>query len=75
MRGFAPGFFGVDPGAAPDFYLPLHTNLVVPVASRPADPESYLAQNYYWLEMMGRLRPGVTFVQAQATLATIVAEA
>jgi macrolide transport system ATP-binding/permease protein len=22
-----PGFFGVDPAAAPDFYIPLHTNL------------------------------------------------
>src|SRR5688572_27499163 len=40
------GFFGVDPGAAPDVYLPLH-------AKRSAN--AFLAQNNYWLQMMGRL--------------------
>jgi macrolide transport system ATP-binding/permease protein len=58
-------FFGVDPGAAPDVYLPLHTDVLLDVehASR------YLDANYYWLEMMGRLKPGVDLAQAQATLA------
>ena len=30
-----PGFFGVDPAAAPDFYLPLHTNLAAEAPGRP----------------------------------------
>ena len=32
-------------------------------------PEDYLAQNYYWVDVMGRLRPGVSLAQAQAALA------
>jgi predicted permease len=63
-----PGFFGVDPAAAPDFYIPLHTNLLLPLRARATDPQVYLEQNYYWLEMMARLRPGVSLTQAQAAL-------
>jgi len=55
--GVAPAeFYGVDPSVAPDVYLPLHIGEVSP------DP------NYYWLEMMGRLRPGVDAARAQAVL-------
>jgi len=57
--GVAPvEFYGVDPSVAPDVYLPLHIGDVSP------DP------NYYWLEMMGRLRPGVDAARAQAVLST-----
>jgi predicted permease len=61
-----PEFFGVDPAAAPDLYLPLHTNLLVDGA-RAA--RMYPDGNFYWIEMMGRLRPGVSMAQAQAALA------
>jgi predicted permease len=65
-----PEFFGVDPETNPDFYVPLHANLAldgtVPWAKTP---KSYLDRNYYWIEMMGRLRPGVGLAQAQAALA------
>lgn len=64
-----PGFFGVDPGAAPDFYLPLHTNVLLRLRGGPQDAKGYFDQNYYWLEMMARLKPGVTREQAQAVLA------
>src|SRR6266576_1458812 len=50
-----PEFFGVDPALAPDLYLPLHTNLLVD-GDRAA--RMYDDGNYYWIEMMGRLRPG-----------------
>ncbi|MBI2686297.1 MAG: ABC transporter permease [Acidobacteria bacterium] len=60
-----PEFFGVDPALSPDFYLPLRTNLVVGGEFTP----NYIDQNYYWLEIMGRLRPGVSLSQAQAVLA------
>jgi predicted permease len=61
-----PEFFGVDPAAAPDLYLPLHTNLLVD-GDRAA--RMYPDGNFYWIEMMGRLRPGVSMAQAQAVLA------
>jgi predicted permease len=61
-----PEFFGVDPAAAPDLYLPLHTNLLVTGADAA---RMYVDRNFYWIEMMGRLRPGVSMAQAQAALA------
>src|SRR5437870_3963537 len=61
-----PEFFGVDPAASPDLYLPLHTNVLVDGA-RAA--RMYPDENFYWLEMMGRLRAGVSMAQAQAELA------
>ena len=65
--GVAPAeFFGVDPAAAPDLYLPLHTNVLVE-GERAA--RMYPDGNFYWIEMMGRLRPGVSMAQAQRALA------
>ncbi len=62
------GFFGVEPGSAPFVYLP--------ISNRPA-----LARNYgnehdtmfvdphsYWVDIMGRLRPGLKLSRAQAEL-------
>ncbi len=68
--GVAPAeFFGVDPGSTPDFYVPMRSNLVLgagdPFRFQPAD---YLDGTYYWMQVMARLRPGVTLQQAQATL-------
>ncbi|HEX2664116.1 MAG TPA: ABC transporter permease [Candidatus Acidoferrum sp.] len=61
-----PEFFGVDPAVAPELYLPLHANLLVDGAGAA---RMYGDGNYYWIEMMGRLRPGVSLAQAQAALA------
>jgi macrolide transport system ATP-binding/permease protein len=66
-----PGFFGVDPAAAPDFYVPLRTNLLLKLRSGASDAKDYLAQNYYWLEMMARLRPDVSLSQAQVALGPV----
>ena len=67
-----PEFFGVDPAAAPDIYLPLHTNELLgsghQFGFRPGD---YLERNYYWVEVMARLRPGISRAQAQAILAPV----
>ena len=57
-------FFGVDPGAAPEVYLPLHARLLLDRDAATA----FLDQNYYWLQMMGRLRPGVRRAEAQTAL-------
>ena len=61
-------FFGVDPSAAPDIYVPLHSNMVLGSGMRTTTRVDYLDQNYYWIEVMGRLRPGVSVAQAQAHL-------
>jgi macrolide transport system ATP-binding/permease protein len=65
-----PEFFGVDPSMAPDVYVPMHANLLlgqqIPWGFTAKD---YLDPHYYWVEIMGRLRPGVTLRQAQAQLA------
>jgi predicted permease len=59
-----PEFFGVDPAVAPHVYLPLHANLLV----QPDDQRAFLDPNYYWVEIMGRLKSGVDRAHAQATL-------
>ena len=64
----APEFFGVDPGTSVAFFLPLH---VLPSFSlNPAQEERsrFLDSHFYWVEMMGRLQPGVTLAQAEAAL-------
>jgi predicted permease len=62
-----PEFFGVDPAVAPAVYLPLHANVLV---DGPEAARMYGDGNFYWIEMMGRLRPGVSMAQAQAALAS-----
>jgi predicted permease len=60
-----PEFFGVDPAAAPDFYLPIHSNLLLGTSNGyGGEAADYLAQNGYWIEIAARLRPGVTLTQA-----------
>ena len=64
--GVAPSeFFGVDPGANPDVYLPMRAKVLFD----PSAASTFLASDFYWLQMMGRLRPGVSLEQAQAALA------
>jgi predicted permease len=70
-----PGFFGVDPGAAPDLWLPMHANERLGAGKEFGfTPDAYLEQNYYWVEVMGRLRPGVSLARAQAELAPAFAQ-
>jgi hypothetical protein len=70
VAGIAPpGFLGVDPAIAAQFYIPLHANLLITPDWAGSMQKRYLEGNQYWIEMMGRLRPGVTMAQAQAALA------
>jgi predicted permease len=67
----APGFFGVDPAASPDLYFPIHANVPLEASiPRGFKPAQYLEPHEYWIEMMARLRPGVSMAQAQAALDT-----
>jgi macrolide transport system ATP-binding/permease protein len=64
--GVAPSeFFGVDPGANPDVYLPMRAKVLFD----PSTASTYIAPDFYWVQMMGRLRPGVRLEQARAALA------
>jgi macrolide transport system ATP-binding/permease protein len=66
--GVAPAeFFGVDPAEAPHVYLPMQASPLF--VDDPAAPPRFLDPNYYWVEMMGRLDPGVSLAQAQTALA------
>ena len=71
--GVAPAeFFGVDPAGSPDLYFPMHANELLGSGHQHGfQPDTYLDRNYYWTQIMGRLRPGVTLAQAQAQLAPV----
>ena len=65
-----PEFFGVDPAGSPDLYYAMHANELLSAGKQFGfRPQAYLAPNYYWTQIMARLRPGVTIAQAQAQLA------
>ncbi|HKW99756.1 MAG TPA: ABC transporter permease [Bryobacteraceae bacterium] len=64
--GVAPReFFGERVRAAPDFWLPLARQPEV-MQTESLQPQ----RDHFWLNLMGRLKPGVTRAQAQATLNT-----
>jgi predicted permease len=63
-----PGFFGAEPGSVPDVYVPMHADLVLDPANAANVARKYLNSGYYWIEIMGRLEPGVDLAQAQAVL-------
>jgi predicted permease len=66
----SPEFFGVDPAQTPDVYLPVHTGELLGASHQFGfNSSAYLDPRYFWLHLMGRLRPGVTAAQAQAVLA------
>ena len=65
-----PEFFGADPAVAPDVYLPIHMLEYLGTGRQFGfRREDYFEPHYYWIQLMGRLRPGVTLAQAQAALA------
>jgi predicted permease len=64
----APEFFGVNPAGPQDVFLPQHTNLLLERVFT-ADQTRYTDKNYYWIQIMARLRPGVSMAQAQAATA------
>jgi macrolide transport system ATP-binding/permease protein len=66
-----PDFYGVDPAITSEFYLPVHTNSLIDPIRFGGARRRYLSGNDYWIELMGRLRPGVSITQAQAQLATV----
>jgi predicted permease len=61
-----PGFLGETVGSVPDLWVPLvMQDAIYPGRDMLAATPS-LVNIYLWLQMMGRLKPGVTLEQAQA---------
>jgi macrolide transport system ATP-binding/permease protein len=65
----APEFFGVDPAGAPDLFIPLHAAPLFTEDPQDDAKRRFFDRNYYWAEIMGRLRPGTSLRQAQSELA------
>jgi macrolide transport system ATP-binding/permease protein len=65
----APGFFGVNPARAQDIFIPLHAFPLFATNQKVEAQRRFLDGNYYWAEIMGRLRPGIRLDQAQAAFA------
>jgi predicted permease len=63
----APGFFGTDRAILADFWAPLarRTHLAQDVASNDT------SRNCQWLQMTGRLRPGISREQATAAASVV----
>ncbi len=60
-----PGFFGENVGNAPDLWLPLTMQAEAwPGRDRLHDPPG--VSRMMWLQVVGRLKPGVTLAEAQA---------
>jgi macrolide transport system ATP-binding/permease protein len=71
IAGVTPeGFEGVEPGAAKNLYVPMRSVNVITGGDGP----SFTDPNYYWAEIIGRLRPGVTREQANAALSAAFAQ-
>jgi predicted permease len=55
-----PGFFGFEVGRKPDIWWPIKA------ANDETSRQMVSQNNFWWLLMFGRLRPGVSMAQAQA---------
>src|SRR5262249_28091797 len=65
-----PRFFGVQPGRAPDVWVPmLNLPELTPWGFRPINTPSLLEDTgYWWTHVMARLKPGVDTREAQAKI-------
>jgi predicted permease len=72
----APEFFGVQPGASIDIWLPLATQPLVDPGwmayANPAEVSKFTARDDWWVLIMGRLKPGASQPQVRAGLDVIV---
>jgi macrolide transport system ATP-binding/permease protein len=65
----APEFFGVRPQTAPPLlFIPVHDVGLVDLNRYNDVGARFIDSHFYWIEIMGRLKPGVTPRQAHAAL-------
>jgi predicted permease len=72
----APEFFGVQPGASIDVWIPLRTQPQIDPGwatyATPGEVSRFTAHDDWWVLIMGRLKPGVSEQQARAALGVVV---
>jgi predicted permease len=67
--GVAPrGFFGVDAGSNAQVYIPVRYYQPLRSAFSGNRNSMYQDDHWYWIQIMGRLQPGVSRQQAEAAL-------
>lgn len=70
-----PGFFGAAPEITPEVYVPLHTYMMTqPARLAKSGGKPVTETALYWLNLMGRLKPGVTHRQVESALTPVFAE-
>ncbi len=62
----APEFYGVSAGSAPLVYIPIFNRLAL--FNRGEEKAMFIDPHNYWVDIMGRLRPGVTLARAETEL-------
>ena len=68
----SPSFYGVDPGRAVDFWIPLQERHELNAWGVPGDEGSlYSSPNWWAVPMVARLAPGVSPEQAQQALQAV----
>jgi len=68
----APEFFGIAPGSSPTLYIPIAARQRVTADTLGTGGQKismFSDAHYYWTDMIGRLRPGITLAQAEAETA------
>ena len=64
-----PGFFGETVGETPDIWVPLMMEQAIyPGKDYLSQSSQGILNQYMWLQVIGRLKPGVTFDQAKASV-------
>jgi macrolide transport system ATP-binding/permease protein len=63
----APEFYGVSPDTKPKVFIPIRA--IGLIDSRPDWAAKFQQGDFYWIEAMGRLKPGQTLQSAEAQLA------
>src|SRR5581483_7464956 len=67
----APEFFGVRPQNVPVLFIPIRDVGLVNVNPYQDTEKQFADEHFYWIEMMGRLRPGITLARAQSETAAL----
>src|SRR3989442_1386249 len=63
-----PGFFGETVGDAPDIWVPLMMQEAIYPGRDLLSPVPALMNQYIWLQVMARLKPGATLERAKASI-------
>ena len=69
IAGVTPSeFFGVRPPTAPEVFIPIHDLGLLDLNPYQDHDKRFIGDHFYWIEIMGRLKPGITLAGAEAEL-------